>query len=89
MTDTKAPTLEVFPKYETPTGSFDPLPGSNPVPLVDCTNCKWPVTVEGNMLFCNEPVEYKPTEWCAQHKKIGISPRALKKLKATKDGGVK
>lgn len=53
--------------------AFRPLPDTEPVHLLVCRGCRWPVTVEGNILFCDQPM--KPgskISWCERHRKIGV-----------------
>lgn len=49
--------------------TWRPLPGSEPVGLLERTGCAWPVTVEGRTLFCNCAIE-KGARYCADHAAI-------------------
>jgi len=52
--------------------AFLPLPGSAPVPLFEVNDkhgCRWPVTVDGKTLFCNEHAPYREDRliYCPTH----------------------
>lgn len=65
--------------------AFDPLPDTNPVPLAECNGCRWPVTFQGNTLFCNDPVRPgAKITWCDRHQEIGIRVRITPHGKAAK-----
>jgi len=60
----------------------DPLPGSDPVPLSECTGCRWPLG-DSPFLFCNMPVTEgelvtgRRPMWCDAHSKIGYRPNVV------------
>lgn len=49
--------------------TWRPLPGVEPVGLMERTGCAWPVTVDGQTLFCNCGTE-KGARYCASHAAI-------------------
>jgi hypothetical protein len=55
--------------------AWRPLPDSTPVTLLERTGCKWPVSVDGAVLFCNCAIG-KGENYCATHAALyNRSPR--------------
>ena len=72
------------PPLPIPSKAFEPLPGSEPVGLLENTGCKWPVG-EKPAMFCNldrhaqdrkrptDPVTYHP--YCETHVRLAKARR--------------
>ncbi|GGA64778.1 GcrA family cell cycle regulator [Pelagibacterium lentulum] len=56
--------------------AWEPLPGTNPVPLEDVTGCRWPLGEirDGTFCMCNAP-KVEGSSYCATHKRASEPSR--------------